>query len=71
MQAMMESLKVVPNAIMLASLPESDKEAGRQLGINALAALKSYFGRVQAIWTPVATEEAFEKVKRRLSKNIR
>ncbi|MDD3579028.1 MAG: DUF499 domain-containing protein, partial [Candidatus Cloacimonetes bacterium] len=70
MQALMESLKVVPNAIMLASLPESDKEAGSQLGINALAALKSYFGRVQAIWTPVATEEAFEIVKRRLFKEI-
>lgn len=69
-QALMESLKVVPNAIMLASLPESDKEAGSQLGINALAALKSYFGRVQAIWTPVATEEAFEIVKRRLFKEI-
>ncbi len=70
MQALMESLKVVPNAIMLASLPESDKEAGSQLGVNALAALKSYFGRVQAIWTPVATEEAFEIVKRRLFKDI-
>jgi hypothetical protein len=69
-QALMESLKVVPNAIMLASLPESDKEAGSQLGINALAALKSYFGRLQAIWTPVATEEAFEIVKRRLFKDI-
>jgi predicted AAA+ superfamily ATPase len=69
-QALMESVKVVPNAIMLASLPESDKEAGSQLGINALAALKSYFGRLQAIWTPVATEEAFEIVKRRLFKDI-
>lgn len=69
-QALMESVKVVPNAIMLASLPESDKEAGSQLGINALSALKSYFGRVQAIWTPVATEEAFEIVKRRLFRDI-
>ncbi len=69
-QALMESVKVVPNAIMLASLPESEKEAGSQLGINALAALKSYFGRLQAIWTPVATEEAFEIVKRRLFKEI-
>lgn len=65
-QALMESVKVVPNAIMLASLPESDKEAGSQLGVNALAALKSYFGRLQAIWTPVVTEESFEIVKRRL-----
>jgi predicted AAA+ superfamily ATPase len=47
-------------------LPESDKEAGSQRGVNALRALEHYFARVQAIWKPVATEEAFEIVRRRL-----
>lgn len=70
LQALTESLKAVPNAVLLASLPESDKEAGSQRGINALRALEHYFARVQAIWKPVATEEAFEIVRRRLFTGI-
>jgi len=65
-QALTEAMKAVPTAVLLASLPESDKEAGSQKGINALAALSHYFGRVQALWKPVAAEEAFEIVRRRL-----
>lgn len=69
-QALTEAMKAVPTAVLLASLPESDKEAGSQKGINALAALSHYFGRVQALWKPVATEEAFEIVRRRLFSTI-
>lgn len=65
-QALTEALKAVPTAVLLASLPESAKEAGSQRGEKALAALAHYFGRVQALWKPVATEEAFEIVRRRL-----
>jgi predicted AAA+ superfamily ATPase len=65
-QALTEALKAVPTAVLLASLPESDKEAGSQRGVRALEALAHYFGRVQALWKPVATEEAFEIVRRRL-----
>lgn len=69
-QALTEAMKAVPTAVLLASLPESDKEAGSQKGINALASLSHYFGRVQALWKPVATEEAFEIVRRRLFAQI-
>jgi len=69
-QALTEALKAVPNAVLLASLPESDKEAGSQRGINALRTLEHYFARVQALWKPVGTEEAFEIVRRRLFTNI-
>lgn len=69
-QALTEALKAVPTAMLLASLPESDKEAGSQKGVNALAALSHYFGRVQALWKPVATDEAFEIVRRRLFTTI-
>jgi uncharacterized protein len=65
-QALTEALKAVPTAVLLASLPESDKEAGSQRGVKALASLSHYFGRVQALWKPVGTEEAFEIVRRRL-----
>lgn len=69
-QALTEALKAVPTAVLLASLPESDKEAGSQRGINALRTLEHYFARVQALWKPVATEEAFEIVRRRLFASI-
>ena len=69
-QALTEALKAVPTAVLLASLPESDKEAGSQRGVKALAALAHYFGRIQALWKPVATEEAFEIVRRRLFSQI-
>ncbi len=69
-QALTEALKAVPTAVLLASLPESDNQAGSQVGINALRALEEYFGRVQALWKPVATEEAFEIVRRRLFASV-
>lgn len=69
-QALTEALKAVPTAVLLASLPESDKEAGSQRGVRALASLAHCFGRVQALWKPVATEEAFEIVRRRLFSQI-
>ena len=69
-QALTEALKAVPTAVLLASLPESDKEAGSHRGVKALEALAHYFGRVQALWKPVASEEAFEIVRRRLFASI-
>lgn len=65
-QALTEALKAVPNAMMLASLPESEAEVGSAHGQQALVALEKYFGRVESVWKPVATEEAFEIVRRRL-----
>jgi predicted AAA+ superfamily ATPase len=69
-QALTEAMKLVPNAVLLGSLPESDVEAGSQKGVAALRALEKTFGRVQALWKPVATEEAFEIVRRRLFEPI-
>ena len=69
-QALTEALKAVPNAVLLASLPESEREAGSQRGVRALTSLSHYFGRVQALWKPVGTEEAFEIVRRRLFSSI-
>jgi predicted AAA+ superfamily ATPase len=70
-QALTEALKGVPNGIMLASLPESDREAGSQRGVRALQSLSHYFARVQALWKPVSTEEAFEIVRRRLFGSVK
>jgi predicted AAA+ superfamily ATPase len=70
-QALTEAAKLVPTAIVLASLPELAVEAGSQRGVAALRALEKAFGRVQALWKPVATEEAFEIVRRRLFEPVR
>lgn len=70
-QALTEATKLVPNAILLASLPESEVEAGSAKGVAALKALEKTFGRVQAIWKPVGTEESFEIVRRRLFEPVR
>ena len=70
-QALTEACKLVPNAILLASLPESIVEAGSQRGAATLRALEKVFGRVQALWKPIATEEAFEIVRRRLFEPVR
>jgi hypothetical protein len=70
-QALTEAAKLVSTAIVLASLPESEVEAGSQRGVAALRSLEKTFGRVQALWKPVATEEAFEIVRRRLFEPVR
>lgn len=70
-QALTEAAKLVPNAMVLASLPESEVEAGSERGVAALRALEKTFARIQALWKPVATEEAFEIVRRRLFESLR
>jgi predicted AAA+ superfamily ATPase len=79
-QSLTEAVKLVPNAVLLASLPESDPkrdkpesnvQVGGPRGLRALRALENIFGRVQSLWKPVATEEAFEIVRRRLFEPIR
>jgi uncharacterized protein len=69
-QSLTEAAKSVPKAVILASLPESDNQAGGPRGVSALKALEAIFGRVQALWKTVAPEEAFEIVRRRLFERI-
>ncbi len=53
----MEAVRAVPNAV-LASLPESDKEAGGTRGVQALKALEHYFQRLQSpFWKAVSAEK--------------
>ena len=62
-QSLTEAAKLVPNAVVLASLPESDSQAGGPRGVAALKALEEIFNRVQSLWKTVAPEEAFEIVQ--------
>lgn len=68
-QALTEAMKQVPSAILLASLPESEIELGGTHGERALSSLETYFARVESVWKPVASEESFEIVRRRLFEN--
>jgi uncharacterized protein len=70
-QSLTEAAKLVPNAVVLASLPESNSQAGGPRGVAALQALEAIVNRVQALWKTVAPEEAFEIVRRRLFESIR
>ena len=65
-QALTEAFKQVPTAMLLASLPESDIEAGSQHGIKTLRTLEKYFQRINALTKPVDSEESFHIVRRRL-----
>jgi hypothetical protein len=69
-QALTEAVKGVPHAVILASLPESEIEAGSERGVAALKALGKIFNRVQALSKLVEAEEAFEIVRRRLFEPI-
>ena len=70
-QSLTEAAKLVPNAVVLASLPESNSQAGGPRGVAALQSLEAVFNRVHALWKTVAPEEAFEIVRRRLFESIR
>ena len=70
-QSLTEAVKLVPNAVVLASLPESNSQAGGPRGVAALQALEAVVNRVPALWKTVAPEEAFEIVRRRLFETIR
>lgn len=80
-QNLTQALKALPRAILLVSLPESrQSEAGsvrgqkamdRMQGVLSKESLEKVFGRIHALWKPVATEEAFEIVRRRLFADIR
>ena len=69
-QALTESVATTKSSILFVSLPESNVELGGTRGQQALNALEKYFGRIHALWKPVATEEAFEIVRRRLFNTI-
>lgn len=65
-QSLTEAAKSVPQALVVASLPQSQSEVAGEGGSAALDALKQTFKRVQSTWLPANPEESFEIVRRRL-----
>ncbi|MEA3333548.1 MAG: DUF499 domain-containing protein [Pseudomonadota bacterium] len=66
LQTLTEAVGHVNNAMLIASLPESDLEVGGERGKQALSQIQHLFHRVEAIWKPVSSEEGFEIVRRRI-----
>ncbi len=65
-QALTEATKLVPQALVVASIPASNIEIGGEGGFEALERIQNTFGRVESAWRPASTEESFEIVRRRL-----
>ena len=70
-QSLTEAVKQVPTAVLLASLPDSKNASSGDRGVQVILAIEHIIGRLQTVWKPVATEEGFEIVRRRLFEPIR
>ena len=65
-QEITEAARASANSIVVASIPESDIEVGGEAGKYVLESIEHTFGRMESIWKPVAANEGFEVVRRRL-----
>ncbi len=65
-QALTESVKVIPNAQLVIAIPESEMEIGGKAGRKVLDSLEHTVGRIESVWAPVGADEGFEIVRRRL-----
>lgn len=65
-QEVTEAARASKNSLVVASIPESDIEIGGEAGKIALETIEHTFGRMESIWKPVAADEGFEVVRRRL-----
>ena len=65
-QEITEAVRKSRNTVLVATIPESDIEVGGEAGQATLERIEHTFGRMEAIWKPVGSEEGFEVVRRRL-----
>lgn len=65
-QALTQSARRSKDAVLVITLPQSRVEAGAEGSADALDRLESLMGRIEAVWEPLAVNEAFEVVRRRL-----
>ncbi|TPJ27151.1 DUF499 domain-containing protein [Mesorhizobium sp. B2-8-3] len=69
-QSLTEAAKMVPNVLLVGSLPESDQEAGGDKGVAALRRLERVFGRTGSPWLAAHGNETYEIVRRRLFQEL-
>ena len=66
LQALTQSVTASKDAALVVTLPEHDEEAGGERGLQVLETLSRLFARIEAVWEPLAVNQAFEVVSRRL-----
>ena len=64
-QSLTKAAAVVPHALIIGLLPESDAEARGARGKEALLRLEKVSGRVQSPWLPASGDETCETIRRR------
>lgn len=65
-QELTEAARASKASLVVASIPESEREIGGEAGKRALDAIEHTFGRMESIWNPVTANEGFSVVSRRL-----
>ena len=70
-QEITEAARASKNSLVVAAIPESDIEIGDEAGRTTLESIEHTFGRMESIWKPVAANEGFEVVRRRLFLNCK
>lgn len=70
-QELTEAARASKSSLVVASIPESSIEIGGDAGQKVLEVIEHTFGRMESIWKPVAANEGFEVVRRRLFLNCK
>ena len=65
-QALTLSARSSENVALVITLPESKAEAGGDDGVRVLNTLEGILERIEDVWEPLAVNESFEVVRRRL-----
>ena len=69
-QNLTQSARRCPTVCLVVTLPESEAELGGEVGQYALRQLENLLGRIEAVWEPLAVNEAYEVVRRRLFEKL-
>ncbi len=70
-QELTEAARACKNCLVVASIPESNIELGGDAGQITLKEIEHTFGRMETVWKPVAANEGYEVVRRRLFLNCK
>ena len=65
-QALTQSVRRSKDVALVITLPQSRVEAGGEGGAETMDRLEGILGRIEAVWEPLAINETFEVVRRRL-----
>jgi hypothetical protein len=69
-QALMQSVAAAPRAVLVATIPMSENEAGGPFGVKVLAQLHTYFRRIARPIDAASADEGCEIVRRRLFESV-